>query len=500
MIREAFLYGFHMKIPSLKLFFIFLTFLLLGIIGYFSFLIYKVDSVGKKITIREIAEDPKGSFLKTVRSFATPGAKESLRGFSEGRINILLLGIAGYGRPGQNLTDTLMILSINPQSGQVALLSLPRDLYVSVPFLNFGTKINSVYQLGLNNTGKDSRAAAEIILKTVTDATSLKLHYYAILNFDGFEKIVDSLGGINIQNEKDIYDPRYPGPNYSYETFELSKGLHHLDGATALKYARERHADSEGDFGRAKRQQQIMEAAKNKFFSAGTLLNVFSLNEIFNALGENIVTDIAAEEIAGFLELAKSLDTRNATNVVLDAWQKDSLLKVYHVPTNNGLAFALVPRIGNWNEVQELAQNIFQLEQLEKKRAAIRQEAARLIILNKSSNFSLSEKIRKLLNLGLNYDQVSLLTAKNSSPEETSVVVDLTDGQKPFSLEEIATKLPAAVSYQVPAWLKEALADQETDLVIVIGKDLINSYNKEEGTLEDLERTRTEEENANFQF
>ena len=241
-----------------------------------------------------------------------------------------------------------------------------------------------------------------------------------------------------------------------------------------------------------------MEAAKNKFFSAGTLLNVFSLNEIFNALGENIVTDIAPEEFAGFLELAKNLDTRNATNVVLDAWNKDSLLKVYHVPTMSGMAFALVPRIGNWSEVQELSKNIFQLEQLEKKRAEIQKEDAHLVILNKSGNFSLSEKIRKLLNSNLNYKNISILTDKNSFSEEKSVVIDLTNGQKPFSLEEIATKLPSAVSYQVPAWVREALRSKEADLVVIVGKDLIDRYNKEEGTVEDLERTRAEEETANF--
>jgi LCP family protein required for cell wall assembly len=487
-----------MKIFSLKLLFVLIGLLLLGIIGYFSFLIYKVDSVGKKITIREITENSQGGFLKTLRSFTVPGAKENLRGFSEGRINILLLGAAGKNKPGQNLTDTLMILNLNPQNGRVAFLSLPRDLYVPVPFLNFGTKINSVYQLGLNHSGRDPHAAAEIILKTVADVTSLKLDYYVILNFDGFEKIIDSLGGINVQNERDIYDPRYPGPNYSYETFELKKGLQYLDGATALKYARERHNDPEGDFGRAKRQQQIMEAAKNKFFSPGTLLNVFSLNEIFNTLGENIVTDIAPEEIAGFLDLAKNLDTRNATNVVLDAWKKDSLLKVYHVMTDNGLAFALVPRTGNWNEIQELSKNIFQLDQLEKKRLEIQKEEARLIIINKSGDFSLTEKMRQLLNSGLNYARVSVLANKISPLEEKSVVVDLTNGQKPFSLEEIALKLSAAVSYQAPAWLRESLSNQETDLVIIIGKDLIDSYNKEEGTVEDLEKNRAAEEALNF--
>jgi len=241
-----------------------------------------------------------------------------------------------------------------------------------------------------------------------------------------------------------------------------------------------------------------MEAAKNKFFSAQTLLNVFSLNEIFNALEENIVTDITPQEIAGFLELARNLDTRNAINIVLDAWNKDSLLKVYHVPMENGMAFALVPRTGNWSEIQELSENIFQLEQLEKKRVEIQKENARLTILDKSGGFPLSEKIKKFLSSDLNYENISLLVDKNYSEEEKSVIVDLTNGQKPFSLEEIATKLPAAVSYQAPAWMEKILNNQTTDLVVVIGKDLIDSYNKEEGTLEDLEKTRTEEEAVNF--
>lgn len=484
-----------MKSLILRLVGIVLIVFLVGIIAYFSFLIYKVDSVGKRINLYEENENSGGSFLKTARSFASSEAEKKLRGYSRERINILLLGTAGKGKPGQNLTDTLIVLSVNPKSGQAALFSLPRDLYVEVPFLNFGSKINSVYQLGLNNSGGNARMAAEIILKTVEDVTALKLDYYVILNFDGFEKIIDSLGGINIQNEIDIYDTRYPGPNYSYEVFELKKGFYTLDGKTALKYARERHSDPEGDFGRAKRQQQIMEAAKNKLFSAQTLVNVFSLNEIFNALGENIVTDIAPEEIAGFIELIKKIDTHNLNNVVLDAWEKESYLKVFHVATHQGMAFALIPRTGNWKEVQELAESIFDLNILKRKREEIQKENARIVLVNQSRDPALPEKIKKLLEKDLGYEQAALSSfLKIHETEEKSLVFDLTNGGKPFSLEEIATKLPAQVSYQLPAWIEENFNSEETDLVIIIGKDLIESYNKEEGTTEDLEKNRAAEE------
>jgi hypothetical protein len=108
---------------------------------------------------------------------------------------------------------------------------------------------------------------------TVTEITGLPIHYFVILDFDGFEKIIDTVGGVRINAERDFLDTRYPGKNYGYETFQLSKGWHSLDGATALKYVRERHADPEGDFGRAKRQQETIRAVRDKVFSVPTFLN-----------------------------------------------------------------------------------------------------------------------------------------------------------------------------------------------------------------------------------
>lgn len=462
------------------------SFLIILSAAYGSFLTYKIYSFGKKINFENADAPP---FLQTTRSL-TSAASIDLKGYESGRINILLLGIGGKGHPGQNLTDTIMLANLNIKTNQVALYSIPRDMYVKIPDWNYSAKINTIYQLGLGSSKNDSAASADLIVKTIEDLTTLKINYYAILNFGGFEKIIDTIGGINITSERDIYDPSYPGPGYSYEPFKLAKGFHHLDGATALKYARERHNDPEGDFGRAKRQQEVLQSAKNKIFSIGTFLNPVAINNLFDALGDNIITNITPGEIVSFLELTQKMDTRNINNVVLDAWNKDSLLKIVHI--NN--FSALVPRVGNLSEIQELAQNVFDLNVLKRRRAEIEKENASIVLLNASGNARILTAINKLLNVNLNYKNVAVTSAGKTLAEKT-VVYDLENGAKPFTLDELATKLPATVSYSVPPEIQRLAGSQKTDMLLVIGKDLEERYNMDEATIEDLNNERDNEEN-----
>ncbi len=464
-----------------------------GII-YGSFFVYKLSTLEKKINP---AESNKTNFLKTARSLVNP-PDINLKGMEKERINILLLGIAGKGKPGQNLTDTIMIASINPKNNQVALLSIPRDFYVKVPDLNFQSKINAVYQYGINDY-KDNGRAAELVSRTIKDITSLDIDYYIVLNFDGFQKIIDSVGGINIMNERDIYDASYPGPNYSYETFSLAKGFHQLDGATALKYVRERHDDPEGDFGRAKRQQQVLQATKNKVFSTGTMLNVVALNNLFNVLEETIQTNIKAEEIGSFMKLSKKLDTRNINNLVLDAWNKESLLKVSHIFLGNTRTFALIPRVGNYSEIKEVAENIFDLNKIKRRREAIIEEDAEIAIVNQSGNIALTGKIKKLLADNLSYKSIMMLNNPGSVLAEKSIVYDLTDGIRPFTLDELVEKLPASPSYNATPFVRGLAAGQKFDMVVSLGKDLVDIYNIEEGTVEDLNKARDDQESVNLQ-
>ena len=462
--------------------------------AYSVFIIYKVNSVEKKINPSPTNET---GLIKTFKSLvASP--EPDLDDQKKERINILLLGIAGKGKPGQNLTDTIMIASINLLTNQVALLSIPRDFYAKIPEINLQTKINSVYQYGINS-GNDSAKAAQLISSTVADITGLNIDHYIVLNFEGFEKIVNSIGGINITNERDIYDARYPGPNYSYETFQLSKGFHHLDGATALKYVRERHNDPEGDFGRAKRQQQVIQATKNKIFSIGTMLDVAAMNDLFNALGETIQTDITLDEIGFFIELSKKLDTQNINNMVLDAWNKESLLKVSHVTFGSVQAFVLVPRVGNYSEIRELAENIFDLNVIKRRKDEIAKEDASIFILNQSGDVHLANKIKKLLGENLEYRNISMLSSSGKKVENRTMVYDLTGGTKPFTLDELVGKLPASASENIPSMLLEPLNEKKADMVISLGKDLLGIYNIEEGTIEDLNKSRDDQESLNLQ-
>jgi LCP family protein required for cell wall assembly len=408
----------------------------------------------------------------------------NLRGIDQDRINILMLGVAGKGKPGQNLTDTIMIASINPKTNQVALLSIPRDLYVTIPGNNAAMKINAVYQYGLNSTNNDEQKASQMLKSAINNITGLDINYYIVLNFDGFTRVVDTIGGVNITSARDIHDARYPGPNYSYETFDLSAGFHHLDGATALQYARERHDDPEGDFGRAKRQQDILQATKSKVFSADTMLNVFKVNDIFNALGDNIRTDITPADFESFWELIKDADTNNINNVVVDAWNKDSLLKVSHLSTSSGMAFILLPRVGNWSEVQDLAQNMFDLNVLKRRKDEIANENATVTIINKSGYAPLTQKIQKLLSDNFDYKNVIILNDPAKTQEDNTSVYDLTSGTKPFTLDELIKKLPAKAADNLSDPYQKIIQNTTPDLVVVLGHDIVDKYNMAEDSFD----------------
>ncbi len=450
--------------------------ILVGVI-HGAFFIWKIANTENKISIKT---ENNTSFFNTFKNIVVP-SQIKLKGIDDKRINILLLGIAGKGKPGNNLTDTIIIASFNTETGKVALLSVPRDLYVEIPEMNYQSKINSVYEYGLQNLSSDTEKSMEPMKKVIKNITSLDIHYWAVINFDGFQKAVDAIGGINIMNERDILDTRYPGPNYSYETFELSKGFHHLDGATALKYARMRHNDPESDFGRAKRQQQVMQAVKNKIFSTGTLLNAVAINQFLNALGENVKTNISDSEFGDFLTLVKNLDTNNINNVVLDAWKNDSLLRGSRM---TGIS-ALIPRVGNWSEVQDLAQNIFDTNQIKRTCEEIAKENASVVVINRSGSSVVINQINKLLKDSFGYRNVVVLSDSEKNVSNKTLVYDLTGKNKPFTQNELMKKLPAKNGGVLETKDKNLLGNVSTDLVLIIGQDLIPRFSLAEVSFKD---------------
>ncbi len=458
-----------------------LVILLVGII-YGSFFIWKINK-----TENQIKNNPdfNFSFLDTAKNLILPTHKNKLRHSDKNRINILLLGIAGTNKAGTNLTDTIMIASINTQTNQIALLSIPRDLYVTIHQTKIQTKINTLYQYGLEHNPHNPDKAIQPLEETLKDITSLDIDYWLVMDFDGFQQIVDAIGGVNITNQRDIYDTHYPGPNYSYETFQLKKGFQHLDGSTALKYARMRHNDPEGDFGRAKRQQQILQAIKNRIFSNTTLLNLTSLNKLFTTLGNNLKTNIQPDELGSFLDLLKKLDTQNINNAVLDAWKPSSLLIVSHVFYGNLRSFVLIPRIGNWDETRKLAQNIFLTNQNNSRHQKISQENASIVLIDKSGYPNILSRIKHLLKYNLDYKNIIVIDDPLKSKVNKTLIYDLTNGNKPFTLDELIKILSAQTTPTLDEHYKKLLTHIKTDLVVIIGKNSFSRYNMSQDSLED---------------
>ena len=225
-------------------------------------------------------------------------------------VNILLLGTDErpdeYSPP---RTDTIILLSFNPNTGAIGMLSLPRDLWVPLPNTGMTTKINTAYMHGeLNNY---PGGGPQMIKDTVSSFVGRPVDHYVRVNFDGFRQIVDLIGGVTVEVPYTIHDEEYPTADYGVETFHLDAGTHKLDGETALKYARTRHGDS--DYGRARRQQDIIRAVAQQVTNAGMIPQLLSrVPQLLTTMQNSIQTDIPVQ--LG-IELAQRLQSNTRGDV-----------------------------------------------------------------------------------------------------------------------------------------------------------------------------------------
>lgn len=240
-------------------------------------------------------------------------AGEQLPVDAHGHTNLLLLGEGDSDHEGTDLTDTLIVASIDATRKQgVVLLSLPRDLYVLHTEEMGKGRINSLYRnykgalmaKGIEQSAAESQSLAQLG-KEIGTLLGQDIHGVLKIDFSGFVDAVDAIGGIDVVVPQDLVDTEYPGPNYSYETFSINAGPQHLDGATALKYARTRHSTS--DFSRSGRQQQILSAALERAQSTGVISNPGKLMELFGIVSTNFRTTLSSRQLLGLAALGKSL-------------------------------------------------------------------------------------------------------------------------------------------------------------------------------------------------
>jgi len=262
--------------------------------------------------------------LKTVALGMVSVAGIALPADENGLTNILLLGEGDNNHEGVDLTDTIMIASLDPKNTKSAvLLSIPRDTYVLSTEKMGKDRINSLYRnykISLVRKGaKESEASAESLqqfMKEVGMLIGLPIHGVVKVNFSGFEQAIDAIGGIDVEVPEDIVDTQYPGPNYTYETFQIAKGIQHLNGATALKYARSRHSTS--DFSRSGRQQEIIAAAVAKMKDGGLIKNAGKLTELLSIISKNVESTLSTRELLGLADMGKAIDTKKIISVHLN--------------------------------------------------------------------------------------------------------------------------------------------------------------------------------------
>jgi len=379
-----------------------------------------------------------------------------LKGEGDGRINILLLGTGGANHPGGNLTDSIEVVSIDPINNTMAMLSIPRDLYLTMKTPSYAGKINAVHDLGNKQT---KEGGGNLIKQQVSTIIDLPIHYYAKLDFSGFKKAIDAVGGIDVTVEKDLYDPMFPADDMiHYQTFKISAGARHLDGATALKYARSRETSS--DFDRSKRQQIVMQAFKEKVTSSSTWSNPEKLLSLMSALGSSVKTDLTPDEIKSLVKLVKNIDKTKIVTKVLDNGPSGPLIS----DSSSGTSY-LKTKTGNWKEIQKIAHEIFTDPYLKR-------EAANVRITNASGVISAGNNWSSLLK-SYGYNIVDVQTSKTT--QKTTQIYDYSNGNKKYTLQFLSTRLNTKVQ------TKPKPADSTIDLEIIIGQDNKEAYAKIKG-------------------
>jgi LCP family protein required for cell wall assembly len=235
------------------------------------------------------------------------------------RINVLLIGIDSRGTRQTDLTDTMMVASLDPVGHTVSLVSVPRDL-IDTPLgdgNSFGPKLNSLMSYADAHPKVFPKGGLPTLEDAVGALLGIPIHYYARIDFRGFIKMVDAVGGVDIDVPHGFSDPGYDGYHAGTKGYAISAGPHHFDGADALAYARSRKGLGESDFTRQARQQQILVALRDRATRGGNLL--FQLPELLSAVGQTIRTDLPADRLPELAAIMQDVGHGDLTSVVIRA-------------------------------------------------------------------------------------------------------------------------------------------------------------------------------------
>lgn len=376
------------------------------------------------------------------------------------RINVLLLGVDKRpSEKGPSRTDTIILLTVDPVAKTAGMLSIPRDLWVPIPGFGEG-RINTANYLGdrYNYPGGGPALAK----KTIQYNFGVPVHYYVRINFDGFRKVIDLIGGIDICVEKEINDPTYPAyDGNGYDPLYIPAGCQHMDGDLALKYARTRHDSS--DFARARRQQQVIMAVRDKVLDLDLLPKLLpKLPQLLQTLSDSVQTDMPIEVMMELAPLAKEIEPQNIKRAVID-----QSMTIRHItPTG---ADVLIPVR---EKIRPVIDELFAtptpiieqpvLKELEEKEK-LAAEGAKIVVQNGTEQEDLAAKVARFLT-DQGYQVVAYGPADRTDYEHT-VIINYTDNA--YTLEQLALLFnvrPEEIRYS-------PVNHDNIDIRVIVGRD-----------------------------
>lgn len=396
--------------------------------------------------------------LPIIKQFRQLVGMEKLNGELNDRINFLILGQGGPGHDGPYLTDTIMLGSYKPSTNDLALISIPRDLYVNIE--GHGTnKINAANSFG--ETDKYNGGGSAFTAKIIEQIFGIPIHYWVRFDFKAFEEIINSLDGIEVCVDKTFTDPTYPTDDSLIETISFKDGCQKMDSTTALKFARSRHGNNgEGsDFARSARQQKIIMAVKEKIFSLGFLTSPLKLNNLFNSIRNNLQTNVALSKLPDIISLTKNIDQNKIKRIVLDNSAK-GLLKAD--VTDQG-AYVLLPRVSDYSELKNLAENIFIIQN------GHELEPVKVAVFNGTKVEGLARDTAGFLN-SVGFEIVATGNASSTISYEKTVLYILDANAREDVLSVLQKSLNANVATEIPESLKQQVVDfPKASILIVLG-------------------------------
>ncbi|MCX6733672.1 MAG: LCP family protein [Candidatus Peregrinibacteria bacterium] len=381
-----------------------------------------------------------------------------------GHTNILLLGTGGGNHEGADLTDTIILASIDQKTNQATLLSIPRDLYIEdLPNKKFsGTRINNLYHIGKNELG-DEELGLKMLRDQIKIITNMDVHYFVKVEFAGFKEMVDALGGVDINVPNTIIDTEYPiGESQGYETFALQAGMQHLDGETALKYSRSRH--STNDFDRSKRQQLVIYAMKEKAEKMGILSDSGKVKSLYDSLGKYMETDLSVREIITLAKIGTQIkQDQIATYTIHDDPTKCGGLLYTPLRELYGGASVLIPAAPKYEDIHRLTDIV--LNHPEFKNSNIK-----LQILNGTKGLGIAAETKIILNrICLNVARFGNGQSKNV----TKTTYYLKSEIPQSALDALQELIPGEISHTPPQKYLDIPYASEAQIIVEIGQDYL---------------------------